>query len=58
MKCPDLPVWLEQAEMHVHEMNESLIPVHLLELLSHYRRAKNNNYESAEPLAERYESGD
>lgn len=57
-ECPELPVWLEKADIHAREMKMELIPVHLLEILSHYRRAENKDLDCAEVLAERYESGD
>ena len=57
-ECPDLPVWLEKADIHAREMKTGLIPVHLLEILTHYRRADNQDFSSAEKLAELYETGD
>lgn len=56
--CPELPQWLKNAEQLSVDLKHSLIPDYLLELLTHYKRAANRQYNSAELIAERYESGD
>ena len=58
VNCPDLPEWLESADIKAREGKSALIPAHLTSLLSLYRRAYAQNYETAEMLAERYETGD
>lgn len=57
-KCPELPEWLRLAEAYALKLKHDLIPAHLVGILSHYRRALNHNFVSAEILAELYESGD
>lgn len=58
IECPDLPEWLESADIKAREGKSALIPAHLTSLLSLYRRSYSQNYEAAELLAERYETGD
>ena len=57
-ECPDIPDYLEKAEVDENEGNHELIMPHLAELLSMYRCAKNGNFRQAEELAKLYESGD
>lgn len=58
IECPVLPEWLKPAEFYASQLQQELIPAHLLEIYTHYRRAHKHNYDSAEILAELYESGD
>jgi len=56
--CPDLPVWLETAEIAVQKNQAGKVPAYICELLAMYRRAASQSVECAEDLAERYETGD
>ena len=58
IECPELPVWLESADINVRDGNHEQVSAHLSELLTLYRRAATHNEECAEELAGRYESGD
>jgi|GEM_PF-1912894 len=58
IECPELPVWLEPADINIRDGNHEQVSPHLRELLTLYRRATTHNEECAEELAVRYETGD
>jgi hypothetical protein len=56
-ECPDIPEFLEKAEVEVMEGNFDAVPMLTSALLSTYRNAKNRDIRAAEEFAERFESG-